>query len=350
MELVTPQPERSLQRTTGTSAGPTLAENAPSFSPMESGPASRARCSRSPPLAPAVNREALPSHKSRGGPQTPGGKAKSCKNALKHGLSARNFLPDIFELDRVQQCYEALREEWQPATATQEFLVRDTARHQAALDRVEEIELAVLRRGVLKPLNMPLDVGHDSELVDAALAAAGTSDGIERISRYRRQHERALLRNLTALRDAKMMVLPRPMGTKTPSPQLFCSEEGCEAYLIRRAKSEGFQCPECNGQRGKWLESRRVWQCYACRRQVGIRSGTVMEGSRVGMLAWFRAIGLLINKPDVPMAELAAAANVVRMGTIRSMARKIRQALNSPDASRRLAGLDTVLRVKGPAC
>ena len=299
------------------------------------------------PTVPAGNPATTPAEKCRGGPQTLEGKTASCRNALKHGLSANELLPDILEVDLVQQYYEALWEEWRPDTPTQDFLVRDTARHQAALERAEQIELAVLRRGARKPLNMPLNVGHGGEMVDAILAAAGTSDAIERISRYRRQHERALLRNLTALREAKTMVLPAPMRAIPSSRQAFSSEEECEKYLIGRVKNAAFHCPGCNGQRGKWLASRRLWQCCACRRQVGIRAGTVMEGSRIGLLAWFRAIDLLSNNPKTSTAEVMAATGVSRKGTIRKMVGRIGQAMASPAASHRLAGLDVMFHSSG---
>ncbi len=269
------------------------------------------------------------------------GKGHLSRNALKHGLSATRLLPEILAVDLVQSHYEALRDEWCPTTPTQEMLVRDIARHQAALERTEQIELAVLRRGALNPLNLGQDLGTGDQLLDAILAAAGTSDAVERISRYRRQHERAFLRSLTALQEAKKIwpATRAKMRVQTPA---FSSDGECELYLAERAKNLGFRCPRCDGRRGKWLGSRRVWQCGKCRRQVGTRTGTIMEGSRIGVLSWFRAVELMVKNPSASMADLVAVTKIGRQGTIRKMLGKIRQAMNSPDRSRLLAGLDLV--------
>ena len=187
------------------------------------------------PAGPAVYPATAAGGKRRGGPRTPAGKAISRQNAFKHGLTAGRQLSEILDAELVQRRYAALRQEWLPATPTQDLFVRDMARHQAALERVEQIELAVLRRGAAIPLNMGLDLGQGDEPLDASLAAAGTSDGIERISRYRRQHERALLRDLAALREVKTLAQPRPMKA-IPPRQPFCSEEDCKTYLRERAR------------------------------------------------------------------------------------------------------------------
>ena len=83
----------------------------------------------------------------RGGLQTPEEKCASRTNAIKHGLTAGELLPAVMGHDVIEQAYEWLLEEWQPSTATQRYLVREMARHEAALERAEEMETAVLRRG-----------------------------------------------------------------------------------------------------------------------------------------------------------------------------------------------------------
>ena len=281
---------------------------------------------------------------SRGGPRTPEGKAVSCRNALKHGLAAKSLLTDILGRDLVHEHYKDLRREWSPTTPTQEFLVRNLAGHQAALERIEQIELAVLRRGArYNPSMLSDDDPVGDELIDSILAAAGTSDAIERISRYRRQHERDFLRSLATLREAKSMAA-------SAAQPAFWSEEACQEYLVARLRDGDFRCPQCSSQRGKWITSRRVWQCQACRRQVGLRRDTVMEKSRISLLAWFCAIGLLVRKRDATTGELERATGIHRQGTLLKMARRIRQALNAPEASELLAGLDEVFRRDRRAC
>ncbi len=50
----------------------------------------------------------------------------------------------------------------------------------------------------------------------------------------------------------------------------------------------------------------------------------------------------MVKNPSASMADLVAVTKIGRQGTIRKMLGKIRQAMNSPDRSRLLAGLDLV--------
>ena len=263
-------------------------------------------------------------------------------NAVKHGLSSKRLLPAILGKEIVEQHYQLLRAEWQPATPTQEFLVREMARHEAALQRSEEMETAVLRRGALGAPRVKFDDADGDDYPDAALAGAGTSDAIDKLARYRRAHERAYLRSLKTLREAKTaagQVRQRPIEAKQ---RRFRSEATCEAYLVARLADGGFLCPACCGNAGMWIASRKSWQCRGCRRQMGIRGTTVMERSRAPLCAWFCAIETLLVNPSASTAELSLVMGIRRAGTVRRIAEKIRQALSSPQKTVLLAGLDQV--------
>jgi Transposase zinc-ribbon domain len=187
-----------------------------------------------------------------------------------------------------------LRDEWDPQTPTQELYVREIARHQAALARAEAIEEGVLREGARTLLALGASLGGDELLEDSLLSAAGTSDGLEKISRYRRQHERALGRSLAELRELKLITMPAVAEITPAAARAFRTEQECEAYLFARMRQGGFRCSGCGNGSARWLAARRVWQCDECRRQSGLRTGTVMERSRVSLLAWFGTIECVI--------------------------------------------------------
>ena len=267
-----------------------------------------------------------------------GQRARASHNALQHGLTSKTLVPEILDKELIQKYYAALCEEWAPTTATQDFLVRELARHQAALERAESIELAVLRRGGQTTPDLLVNVRGDADPSDVFLAAAGTSQALETISRYRRQHERAFLRTLAALREAQASP-PSPGLLMSRKSARFTTEQQCQAYLLQRAQQADFRCPTCGSRRGSWLTSRSAWQCSDCRQQTGLRQSTVLEGSRLSLLAWFHAIELLANCPQASTAELRAATGIQRVGTLRNMSRKIQRAMDSPHASDLLAGL-----------
>jgi hypothetical protein len=261
---------------------------------------------------------------------------------LKHGLTATASLPAVLGGDLVRDYYCRLCAEWRPTTFTQEFFVLELARHAVGLLRAEEIEHAVLCRGARGAPGLGLTEQEDEDLLEAALAGAGTSDALEKIARYRRAHERAYLRSLTALREARALAGTEKEKSSRPRSHVFDCEEACEAYLMARLNADGPRCPRCAGTTGKWIASRKVWQCRSCRRQLGIRTTTIMEKSRLGLLVWFRTIEAVLGNPSSSTAELSAVTGIRRQGTVRRMASQVRQAMNSPERTALLAGLDRV--------
>jgi hypothetical protein len=132
------------------------------------------------------------------------GRARSRRNAVQHGLAATTLLAELFGHDLLERSKERLSNEWCPSTPTEEILVAELARHAAALVLVEQCEAAVLRngaRGVLS-LSSSLDAS-DTSGIDALLAGAVTTEAIERLTRYRRSHEKAWHAALLRLRDVK---------------------------------------------------------------------------------------------------------------------------------------------------
>jgi ribosomal protein L37AE/L43A len=142
------------------------------------------------------------------------------------------------------------------------------------------------------------------------------------------------------LRDLKALTAG---PAKRPTPRIgrkFTTEHECETYLLARMRETPFRCPRCGHESASWLAARRVWQCDECRRQTGLRAGTILERSRVSLLAWFSTIECVIADPSASLAVIAAAAGLSRMTTLRDMVWRIRDALASSAASQRLAGLD----------
>jgi len=111
----------------------------------------------------------------------------------------------------------------------------------------------------------------------------------------------------------------------------------CEEYLKKRLQHASWPCPGCGSANGHWLPSRRCWECGRCRRQTGLRIGTVMQGSPIPLLKWFLAIQSLLIDPRTSTAEVGRRIGIDRDATVRRLIKKIRSAIASPDASRSLS-------------
>lgn len=149
---------------------------------------------------------------------------------------------------------------------------------------------------------------------------------------------------LLRLREAKTMEQRSPASINGPQTLRFGSEEDCERYLIGRIERAGHRFARCKNRHGYWLMGRRRWQCARCGQQLGLRTGTVMEGSPLPLKSWFAAICSLLINPDLQTGSLAGATGIRRAATVRRMAARIRAAMASLGCSELLAGLDGIVR------
>ena len=113
------------------------------------------------------------------GPRTAAGKARSCLNARKHGLYARDQSPsaeDAEQIDRLAECY---RWRLQPQDAIEESLIRRLALTQFQLSRISILEAALLNSAIAKARgryeDLPLAIGQ--ALIDCC-------GSLEKLSRY----------------------------------------------------------------------------------------------------------------------------------------------------------------------
>jgi hypothetical protein len=261
-------------------------------------------------------------------------------NAATHGLTATRYLPEILGPELLERHRQSFHAEWKPSTPTEAYLVEELARHAAALERATPIEEAVLRTSA-RGLGLMSNASEDGLAgQDRVLAAACGSETVDRVTRYRRMHEKAFLAALARLRElqSRSETVPLPVAG-TPIPLRF-DEPTCLRYLQHRRDAEKSDCTSCGGSDGKWLVGRDQWQCRQCRRQMSARSGTVMERSPLSLRVWFAAIASILQDRQISTTALGEITGIRREKTVRALAERIRQALDSADAGRLLAGLN----------
>jgi hypothetical protein len=260
-------------------------------------------------------------------------------NAAKHGLTAKKLLPEILGSEMVEDTRRRFYAEFQPATATEQHLVDELARHAAALARAEQIEDGLLRTSA-RGLCLAACVADDSDVQDKILAACVGADALDRLTRHRRSHERAFL---ATLERVHLMRGNRPPANVAvaPAPRLalLVEEETCRGYLRRRWEQGTSTCTSCAGKAGAWLGGRDLWQCRTCQHQDGLRGGTVMARSSLPLSVWFAAIYAVLREPRLSIATLCEVAGIPRRKTVVALHQRIRRALDSADSERLLAGL-----------
>jgi transposase-like protein len=244
--------------------------------------------------------------------------------------------PDVLAREHFQQYVSEFSEEYQPVGPTERALVRDLARQAAAVERWSAAAEAVERTAVHHLPKLAGTLGSDELVADALLAGAMATESAQECERHSLARSRAFCRSLTKLQQLQAA---RARGKQVYLGVPFAGEAACEAYLERRLRGAQF-CLHCGHHAGCYLPSRRVWECNRCRKQRGLRAGTVMAGSALPLLVWCEAVRVLLWRPTMGMSELGGVLRITRNGTVRNIACRIREAMAADDATERLAGLD----------
>ncbi len=251
-------------------------------------------------------------------------------------------VPELLDAARSEEYLDAYLPEYQPVGPTEHAIVRELARHAAAMDLWSAAGDAVERQGARELPDLALGAGHDdSTFSDAVLAGTMSQEVVHRCEKQLRCRSRAFCRALGKLEELQARRRKRESEDLVIPPNPFTTEVACENYLVERFKSGKCRCPRCGAVEGHHIASRRCWECAKCGSQAGVRHGTLMADSPIPLTRWFTAIWLRLWRPTITTAELVSNLGITRIMTVRTMASRIRAAMAAQNASDLLAELDT---------
>ena len=75
--------------------------------------------------------------------------------------------------------------------------------------------------------------------------------------------------------------------------RLYPDEEACRKAWFAWRWPEGFKCPRCAASEYCQIRERQLLQCRQCRYQTSLIASTVLQGTKLPMRVWFRAMHLL---------------------------------------------------------
>ncbi len=112
----------------------------------------------------------------------------------------------------------------------------------------------------------------------------------------------------------------------------FPTEESCRIYFKEFRIKQGVICKKCQCTKHYWLKDKWQFQCSECSFRTGIRSGTIMENSRLPFKTWFLIFLFMSStKKGISANELQKQVGHQRYQTIWSIMHRIRKLMGDRD-------------------
>jgi len=109
----------------------------------------------------------------------------------------------------------------------------------------------------------------------------------------------------------------------------FSTQIKCEEHLARLRWPNGATCPRCGAKHPTFMQSRRQWQCKACRYQFSVTAGTVFHKTHIDLPRWMICLWLMCHSPKGVSSKQIQRELGVTYKTAWYMTRRIRGAIQS---------------------
>jgi len=120
----------------------------------------------------------------------------------------------------------------------------------------------------------------------------------------------------------------------------FGSEEACRLHFKEERDKLGVVCKECGHTEHFWIKSRWSYECKKCHHRTSLRSGTIMQGSNLPFLVWYKTMFLMsATRKGFSSKEIQRQLGLKRYEPVWSMVHKLRKAMGNRDARYTLEGM-----------
>ena len=75
--------------------------------------------------------------------------------------------------------------------------------------------------------------------------------------------------------------------------QQFPNEEACKQFIIQQRWPNGIACPQCGHNKVYEISDGMGYKCAECKERFSVRTGMIMESSRLPLQKWLLAINLM---------------------------------------------------------
>ena len=112
----------------------------------------------------------------------------------------------------------------------------------------------------------------------------------------------------------------------------YPDEQSCRIAFKKFREKEGITCSKCGNTTHYWKKKREQWECKACSHRTTLKSGTVMQNSKLPFQYWFIAMHLLTStKKTFSAKEIQRQLGHKRYEPIWAMLHKLRNVMGLRD-------------------
>lgn len=120
----------------------------------------------------------------------------------------------------------------------------------------------------------------------------------------------------------------------------FTSEEACRFHFKEQRDKLGVTCQRCGHDAHYWIQSRWSYECKKCRSRMTLKSGTIMEHSKLSFLIWYKTMFLMTaTKKGFSTLEIQKQLGLKRYEPVWAMVHKLRKAMGNRDSKYTLEGM-----------
>jgi len=120
----------------------------------------------------------------------------------------------------------------------------------------------------------------------------------------------------------------------------FADEQSCRMHFKEQRDKEGVTCNLCGSTDHFWLKNKWSYQCKSCKARISLRSGTILESSKLSFMTWYKTIFLLCaTKKGFSSKEIQRQLGLKCYEPVWAMVHKLRKAMGQRDDRYTLEGM-----------
>lgn len=119
----------------------------------------------------------------------------------------------------------------------------------------------------------------------------------------------------------------------------FPDNESCKANFKWIREKQGVKCKKCQKEDHRWLSNKEQFQCNNCGFRTTLKSGTVMENSKLSFFEWYLVMHLMTStKKSFSALEIQRQIGRKRYQPVWEMCHKLRLIMGHRDDHYQLKG------------